>query len=868
MLPDEEGMRVSLVAVKAGMPPAVSAQLARVLSVPVTITIPSGIPIKGIVLGSDKKPIADVDVEPIIAAGQQVPDLNGASESWATTDSEGRFTGRLTTNIEGLAFHKQGYMWLQQPIDMRSLRLIEAILAQASSIAGHVMNKDGSPAAEVRVLAGERIVITGTDGSFSLDEVEPGPQVIRFGRLAMQQQSITAPARDVVLILPPMRSIRGRVIDASTSAPVEKFTVMAGGLNDFELPTSVESGAGEFKIEVSEGSAKLTVSAPGYASATDVSVATTNKEPVVIQLSRGRSVRGRVVDANRQPIAGVSVRYDGDSYDNEARQTAADGSFEITGGRLIEPARIVFQKDDYVTVERRVEPKNEETALKIVLRHGLKFSGRVVDRAGAGVPNVSVSAQSAAHGARSEDVQTDASGAFHFSSLAPARYDFTAQPMSGGARGAARDVDIEKVHEITILLENHPTATIFGHVSGVEGSSRGQFVNATTTDGESQMGSIDVAGNYRIENAPTGTVEVQARMYGSRGSRSSKKVVIDVTEGSETRADLAFGTAVVVQGRVTRANGPVAGVTVTFYGPSNANVITGPDGEYEAKLDPGEYDVSIVAADSKPLPFSEHVIVNGAAEINLRIDTAVISTAVIDVESGQPIAGATVSASRHGETHTLSSSITAADGTASLDVTRRERMTITASKDSYANASQDVTPSDNQSVALRLLRSPGAIVRIVDVRDGRTLSGYVIARDQSGRVLASANEPEADGTVTLALPPGRYTFSASAEGFGSHTVKTEVPSGEIRIPLTRGGSLTIRSNNDLRATARLIQPDGEEYVRCWCSGIAEIKIDSRMTLVDRIAPGPYTLEVLPSGGKAKRFPVSVVEGQTTIVPIE
>jgi hypothetical protein len=122
--------------------------------------------------------------------------------------------------------------------------------------------------------------------------------------------------------------------------------------------------------------------------------------------------------------------------------------------------------------------------------------------------------------------------------------------------------------------------------------------------------------------------------------------------------------------------------------------------------------------------------------------------------------------------------------------------------------------------------------------------------------------------MLLPLPPGTYRFSASAESYGSHTIQAEVPSGEIRLPLPRGGKLALRANANLHATARLVQPNGEEYVRCWCSGVAEITITGAVTLVDQIAPGPYTLEVTPTGGKPRTYPVTVTEGVTTAVSLE
>lgn len=159
-------------------------------------------------------------------------------------------------------------------------------------------------------------------------------------------------------------------------------------------------------------------------------------------------------------------------------------------------------------------------------------------------------------------------------------------------------------------------------------------------------------------------------------------------------------------------------------------------------------------------------------------------------------------------------------------------------------------------------------MRIVDQRDGRTLTGYVVARDASGRVVASSSDTEADGSVALPLGPGTYEVSASAEGYGSHTVAARVPGPEIRVLLPRGGSLSIQARNGLRGTAELIQPDGQPYVRCWCNGIAAIEISGPLTLVDRISPGRYILEVLTSDDEAKQFPVTITEGQTLTVPVD
>ena len=322
--------------------------------------------------------------------------------------------------------------------------------------------------------------------------------------------------------------------------------------------------------------------------------------------------------------------------------------------------------------------------------------------------------------------------------------------------------------------------------------------------------------------------------------------------------DLAFAPQVAIRGHVTRGTTPIAGATVGFTGAENGSGTTGQDGTYTTTLDAGDYDVTLIAIDRRPIPFAQHISIRDAGVFDFVVDATTIAAAVVDADTGLPLAGAHVGTSKQVE------ATANADGIASLEAMRGDEVTIIGSKHGYANASETVTASENTSITLRLHASAGAAVRIIDVRDGRTLTGFLIARDAAGRVVASAQDQDADGTATLALAPGKYQFSASADGYGSHTITAEVPSGEIRVPLPRGGNVLLRSTNGVHATARLIQSDGQPYVRCWCNSVAAIEINGLATMVDRVAPGAYTLEV----GKSKQIPVTVIEGQTTTVSID
>src|SRR5262249_7246451 len=152
-------------------------------------------------------------------------------------------------------------------------------------------------------------------------------------------------------------------------------------------------------------------------------------------------------------------------------------------------------------------------------------------------------------------------------------------------RGNARDIDIESVRDLKIVLDKVATATVIGHVSGIpEGTVA--FVNVVDPEQHMNGNATDASGNFRIENAPAGTVDVQASMLmsGDRPPRS-KRVTIDAKPNSETRVDLAFGKESSVHGRVKVNGVTFRGLIVAFHGNDFARGTTKTDGTYEVTLE-------------------------------------------------------------------------------------------------------------------------------------------------------------------------------------------------------------------------------------------------------------------------------------------
>jgi len=99
---------------------------------------------------------------------------------WATTDDHGKFSGRLTSATKTLTFTRKGYIGAQQLVDVvPGIKPLLVKLAAGASVRGRVVKKDGSPAAEVFIATAEKVTNSGADGSFVLDELEPGPVELR-----------------------------------------------------------------------------------------------------------------------------------------------------------------------------------------------------------------------------------------------------------------------------------------------------------------------------------------------------------------------------------------------------------------------------------------------------------------------------------------------------------------------------------------------------------------------------------------------------------------------------------------------------------------------------------------------------------------
>jgi len=834
----------------------------------ITLKLTRGIDIAGVVRDSRGQPVAGVAIrrgEQVSPRGMQLQE----GDAWARTADDGTFHVAMEPGSTALVFAKSGYVSATEAVDVvPGVQPLAITLSSSVIVRGRVLHTDGTPVATEPIADQEMqtYAITKDDGSFELSFREAGSYTLRVGQHG-RRKHVDAPADNVKLILDDGLTLRGRVVDAASHAPIDEFSVMVehqdgqadSGENDTEAP-------GMFHVEGLEaGAVSVMVSAPHYLPAR-VDAQAGQTDAVVVSMKKGVPLHGRVHDAAGKPLEGVKVERGGGfemSMENIEINTKADGTFELEGVSP-EGTELAFSKKGYVNRRQKAVPPKGDELVDVELAPGVSVKGHVFDADGKPAVETEVSATSAVYGAEYASATTDASGAFEIEGLRAAHYDFTAGERGSALYASAPDVDIVRTHDITLRMQRKASGTLVGRVAGVNATQLMRTLEIDFNDG-SMRGVINTDGSFRVPNVPVGMAKVKAEVATTNGMRQTRPAVVDVVADAETSVDLKFEEQRVVRGRVTHG-GPAAYALLSFSGANwgSGQATTKEDGTYEVRLDPDRYSVTLTSAQGVAFPYHGEVDAASTSTFDIDIDTNLINVSAVDGETGEPMDGATVETFRAG-THSEMKVETRLGGMAAIEVPRGETRNVIVSKKGYANFSVEARDHD---VVARMIHSAGAVVHVIDLRDGSTLSGYVVARDATGRVIASTSENEGDGKALLAIVPGEYRFSASAQGYGSETVHATVPGGDIRIALPRGGKLILRSNTELHGNARLLLPDGDVYVRCWCSGIADIELEGVTTTVEAVSPGSYTLEFTPKGGQPRRYPVTVVEGQTTPVQID
>lgn len=538
------GVALRLQALRGGYAVGV-ASVPKIIEESVTIVLPSGVELTGVVTDSSGKAVAGAGVTLLQEPTGDVPMplesvlASGALLPFVETDAAGRFALRVNAVPHDIGVWKAGYVGerlgnITAKADAPPLKIA---LGKGVEIRGKVTDGKG-------VALRGRINATGPDlmyataevapdGTFAIDGLRAGSYKLTYagddGRTV--EQEAKAPVTNVDIALPALTEIRGRVVDSSTGAAIRNYTVEFGA----KMLEIVDAETFTLPVPSSEG--RLTVSAEGYVRGAKDLVPEGGKPlDVTIALAPGRAVRGVVTDEKGTPINDAWVAL-GDS-DDSMEETAASGEFRLTAPRAA--ATLEVRAEGYARREIAIAAGEQDLQLDVTLSAGRQVRGHVLTSDGAPVSGATVLAS----GADSQRAKTDESGAFVLRGLGTGVYQLM----------ASRD---ELQSEETALGEEIPSDLVLvmkpsrgaGKIHGVvQGFSSGGWMFGMVRSNQGAFAVIGRDGKFVIERAEAGEVELQATAQSTSGDATSAPVKVTVIAGGDVEANLLFRKDVVVRG--------------------------------------------------------------------------------------------------------------------------------------------------------------------------------------------------------------------------------------------------------------------------------------------------------------------------------
>jgi uncharacterized GH25 family protein len=251
------------------------------------------------------------------------------------SDREGRFTivnvpkgqriltvmaqGYGTITVNGLVF------------DREEALTRDVTLKVGEMICGKVVDRDsgqGIPEARITAIgfsstqqSARGDAVADAKGDFCLENLTPGPynvMAVAKGFRAERNQRVETGTNNVTLEMIREPNVSGQVVDAATNAPITAFTVRLRFFYGPGLPTApseisqtFNSANGEFTLEgVPQSEWVVEGQAPGYAPSFSNNFTLANGKSVtgiVVRMTQGGSISGRVVDGAGKPIARARI---------------------------------------------------------------------------------------------------------------------------------------------------------------------------------------------------------------------------------------------------------------------------------------------------------------------------------------------------------------------------------------------------------------------------------------------------------------------------------------------------------------------------------------------------------------------------------
>jgi len=186
---------------------------------------------------------------------------------------------------------------------------------------------------------------------------------------------------EAVMVMKPAMTVAGVVTDEA-GKPIAGAKVFFQ--QSVEEPTNRFANtdvSGQFKFSImTAGQGTVSVAAEGLSPQTTTVTFDDNMKPVAFKLGRGQPLKGRLLDTDQKPIAGVTTEllsWADAPFPKWSTLTDGEGRFSWDSAPT-GAATYSMSKDGYVSLTRDLEPSPSEPADIVLMKLGL-ISGKVVD---------------------------------------------------------------------------------------------------------------------------------------------------------------------------------------------------------------------------------------------------------------------------------------------------------------------------------------------------------------------------------------------------------------------------------------------------------------------------------------------------------
>lgn len=489
----------------------------------------------------------------------EVP-LPGLAVPIARPDAEGRLlVPRLDGSIREslrLVTEEGGVAWAELALQTSNEANGDAPpvleVPAPTTVLGRVVDGRGTPVAEAFVWAIERSGVhayTGSDGVFELERPGAGGFGVAHPDFLPRRLDPVPPGDEIAdLALSASVDLRARVVDAEGRAVADAAVALrhegawepGAALAVPALAQRVRGTDAEGRVVlrhlVPGDSYQVEIEAPGFVRRSvrhTVPIVGREAAPndeaseVTWTLSTGRSVVGRVVDPDGEPVPGARITGRADSNsrpDDPATTTGEDGRFAL-GGLPEERAQVAVSARGFVERQwplpaaETPDDEGNDTAIDLgdlALEAGAEVAGRVVDTSGRGIANALVVGHVLPEG-RFDSVlsfraDAEADGRFTLEGL-PTRGRLELSVHVANHGSAERSIDLPADGPIEIRLE--ASTRLSGHVVGPDGQRLGgvsvRAVQSGPGGGTSSTSfPTDAAGEFVYEQARPGRVTLDA----------------------------------------------------------------------------------------------------------------------------------------------------------------------------------------------------------------------------------------------------------------------------------------------------------------------------------------------------------------------